>query len=112
MMQTQSSVQSLAIPNQRSTKVIPITDITHLHASSNYTYIYHNEKYELASRTLRHYHEQLDQSVFIRPHQSYAVNVMYISSIDFGSSTIYMHDGLEIPISRARKKEIKQFFSS
>ena len=101
----------LKVSCRRITHEMNIAEISHLHAWSNYTFIHHNEKKVLSAKTLRFYHMQLDNDLFIRPHQSYSVNINHISHVNFRTSTIFLKSGIEIPISRARKKVVKEFFS-
>ncbi len=101
----------LKVSCRRITHHMNVTEISHLHAWSNYTFIHHAEKKILSAKTLRFYHSQLDSNLFIRPHQSYSVNINHIASLNFRTSTITLKSGTEIPISRARKKMVREFFS-
>ncbi len=111
-MMLQTASPTLTVPGRKVQSVLKISEITHLEASSNYTFIHHLEKTFLASKTLRFYHEQLRDDTFIRTHQSYSVNINYINSIDFSNSIIMLNDGIEVPISRSRKRQLKDFFKT
>ena len=52
--------------------------------------------------------ELLPSEYFVRCHRSYIVNVKYIKSIL--KNHVLLEDGVEIPISRGKYKEIKDAF--
>lgn len=109
---TTSAIHALTVPGVRRDTILRTSEITHLQASSNYTYIHHVDRSILASKTLRHFHDQLCSDHFIRIHHSYSVNVAYIDTIDYRGNQVILSTGEEIPISRARKRMVKEFFRS
>lgn len=52
--------------------------------------------------------KQLADFSFIRPHQSFLVNLKYIDRIR--NYTIYMTNGMEIPVTKPRYVEVKEKF--
>lgn len=105
----QQASLTLVIPGLKEDSIVKTSEITHLQASSNYTFIHHLSKTFLASKTLRHFHDQLCSDNFIRIHQSYTVNVAHIDTIDYPGSQVILSTGEEIPISRAKKPMVKEF---
>ena len=109
---TKSDCTIIAIPHRNSQSVLKTSEISHLSASSNYTYIHHKDKTFLASKTLGFFQDKLCDKTFIRTHQSFAVNIDFIKSIDFKASMIFLRNGFEIPIARSRKSMLKAFLGS
>ena len=62
-----------------------------------------NSKSITVRGTLTDLFAELDESVFLMPHRSFIINKNYIKSWD--QNNIYL-EGLIVPISRSRKKEI------
>ena len=103
--------RQLKVACKKSTYLIDLSEISHMHASSNYSFIYYNQKYILASKTLSYFHDQLTDDKFIRPHRSYYVNIDYIDKIDYVKREITLRSGKIVPISRSKRKVIKSFFN-
>ena len=57
----------------------------------------------MVSKTLKEFEERLTNALFIRPHQSFMVNLKYIDKYD-KSGVIHLKNGKKIPVS-SRKKE-------
>ena len=67
--------------------------------------VYHTEKKEIvASGTLSEVEKNLNARVFLRCHQSFLVNLKYISG--FSTDRLALLTGEMIPISRAKRREI------
>ena len=101
----------LKVACKESTYLIDLSEISHMHASSNYSFIYYKHKYVLASKTLSYFDDQLTDDKFIRPHRSYYVNVDHIEKINYAKREITLRSGKVIPIARSKRKVIKSFFS-
>lgn len=87
-----------------SFQVIDLNDLVYCESDKGYT-TFHctNNKRHVASKTLKEFENQLTSFNFIRPHQSYIVNIKFIDKYD-KSGMIYLKDGKKIPVS-SRKKE-------
>jgi DNA-binding LytR/AlgR family response regulator len=87
---------------------IEIRSIRYVEAQGNYAMIhYGEEKSIMVSKTLSAVQSVLPVDRFLRVHQSYAVHGSQIRS--FVNGTIVLHDGSQIPVSRARKSEVRQW---
>ena len=104
--------EHLKVSCKESTYLIDMSHISHMHASSNYSFIYYDQSYVLVSKTLSYFHDQLREDKFIRPHRSYYVNIDHIINIDYSNRELTLRSGEVIPISRSRRKMIKEFFHS
>lgn len=102
----------LKVACKESTYLIDLSEITHMHASSNYSFIYYNKKYVLASKTLSYFHDQLRGDKFIRPHRSYYVNIDHIVKMDYSKRELTLRSGEVIPIARSKKQSIKHFLKT
>lgn len=88
--------------------IFSITDILYCKSDNSYTtfFISNGEKI-MVSKSIKEYDDLLSGFQFIRPHQSYLVNMEAISRIDKSDGGfIVMKDGKEIPISSRRKQLI------
>lgn len=107
-------VERIAISHQKGMKLIEVSDIVHLQASSNYTELKFKDGTKfLDSRTLKTYHELLPSSTFMRVHHSHIVQLKEISeySTEDGHSVI-LKNGEMIPVSRVNLPELMKYFSS
>ncbi len=86
--------------------IVNIRDILYCKSDNSYTtFFIRNKKDLLVSHGIKEYEELLTPQGFIRPHQSYLVNINSIEKIDkTDGGFIIMENGKEIPISARRKQ--------
>lgn len=100
----------IAIPGNKETFFIKPEKILFCKSDNNYTifYLKDNQKYT-SSRPIFEYDELLGTEGFIRCHQSYLVNSIFIKSwIRVDGDRLLMEEGHEIPVSRNSKEMVKR----
>mgnify|MGYP000277123618 CR=1 FL=1 len=96
--------EKLILSLHDSFQVINLSELMYCESDKGYTTFYcDNGKKHMASKTLKEFEEQLSGFGFIRPHQSYMLNLKYIDKYD-KSGEIHLKNGKVIPVS-SRKKE-------
>lgn len=98
-------VPTLAIPTQEGFEIIHVSEITHLHAESNYTWVHlqDSDKY-LVSRTLKEVAEMINSEQFFRAHKSYVVNLNHIRKYVRGrGGYLILRNGVDVPVSRSQR---------
>lgn len=94
----------LILSLQDSFQVINLKELLFCESDKGYTTFYlDNGKKYIVSKTLKEFEERLSESYFIRPHQSYIVNLNFIDKYD-KAGVIHLQTGQKIPVS-SRKKE-------
>lgn len=85
-------------------QVIDLNELLYCESAKGYTTFYcaDGKKY-IVSKTIKEFEEKLSRADFIRPHQSFMVNLKFIDKY-VKAGLIYLKDGKTIPVS-ARKKE-------
>ena len=87
-----------------SFQVIDLNELLFCESDKGYTTFYCNDgKKYVVSKTLKEFEEQLTSTNFVRPHQSYMVNLKFIDKYE-KSGAIHLKNGKKIPVS-SRKKE-------
>lgn len=87
-----------------SFQVIDLNELMYCESDKGYTSFYCSDgKKHMASKTLKEFEEQLSFANFIRPHQSFMVNLKFIDKYE-KSGAIFLKNGKKIPVS-FRKKE-------
>lgn len=107
-----NEAETLILSLHDSFQLIDLKDLMYCESDKGYTTFYlSNGKKHLASKSLKEFEGQLTQPTFIRPHQSFIVNLKYIDKYD-KSGTIHLKNGITIPVS-SRKKEtfLRQLFN-
>ena len=100
----------IAIPGNKETFFISPETILFCKSDNNYT-IFHlnNNLKHTSSKPIFEYEELLSAHGFIRCHQSYLVNSIFIKSwIKIDGDRLLMEGGHEIPVSRNSKEKVKQ----
>lgn len=102
----------ISIPISDGYEFIEINDIIYCKSDSNYTSFYLiNGGKIMVSKTMKEAEQVLEKFMFIRVHQSYIINpncMQRFTRADGGY--VIMKDGMEIPISKAKKNLIINLF--
>nr|WP_321412082.1 LytTR family DNA-binding domain-containing protein [uncultured Carboxylicivirga sp.] len=99
----------LALPTQNSVEFVEVETIIRCQSDNNYTEFYLNDKRKLmVCKTLKDYEEILQEYGFFRPHQSHLINTRFLESyVKSNGGVLVMKDGVQIPVSRFKKNELK-----
>jgi DNA-binding LytR/AlgR family response regulator len=98
----------LVVPSHGHLTTVPIDDILYVECLNKKQCVVTKEQAISFRGTMNDLEEKLLCQGFIRPHIGYMVNYRYIDSIS--SSKILLHNGVSIPVSKHKAKEIKQLF--
>jgi two-component system LytT family response regulator len=96
--------QRLALPTHNGYRFEQMADIIYLNSDSNYTTLFlrSNEKV-LVSKPMKHFEDILDESLFVRIHNSYIINLGFMKNYsreDGGS--VELSNGITIQIAKRR----------
>jgi two-component system LytT family response regulator len=87
-------------------QILKLKDIIYCQSDGGYTHFFlSGDRNIIISKPLKFYDELLPDKWFLRPHQSYLVNVLYVDKF-LKSGTILLKDSTEIPVSSRRKEHI------
>ncbi|AJR04720.1 LytR/AlgR family response regulator transcription factor [Siansivirga zeaxanthinifaciens] len=104
----------IAVNSQKKIKVLEVNKIIYLKSSGRYT-ILHLEKEEsiIVCKNLGHYEKLFQDLDFLRIHNSFIVNVAYLSSIikDTGRQYCVLKENLIVPISNRKLFDVKSFLN-
>ena len=108
-----SDNKRLVLNTQDSIYMVHISDIISCKADKNYTEVNIQNKQKLViSKTLKDFEKMLAGCGFFRTHQSYLVNIKYISHYEKGlGGTIIMEDSSRIPVSSRKKDAFLQLMT-
>lgn len=85
-------------------QLLQIKDVVYCKSEGSYTtFVLHDKREIMVSKPLKFYAELLPEKWFIRPHQSYLLNLLFVDRY-VKTGYIYLKDGSQIPVS-VRKKE-------
>ena len=111
---TNTQYDKIAVSSQEGVHFITVNDIIKVEAESNYSVFYFVNKRKLTvSKTLKQVEEALENYNFFRPHKSFIINLGFIKTYIRGEGgIIVMTDDTEVEMSRNKKKEFLELFSS
>lgn len=99
----------IAVPSAEGYYFFMIDDILRLEADRSYTHIHLvNKKPFIASKTLKHFEEMLEEFNFIRTHKSHLVNPKHITRLSSDNEYVLLTDGSKIEVSRRKKEEVQK----
>lgn len=103
-----SSFSKISLPTSKGYIFFDLDQIMWCEAQGNYSLIKikSGEEY-MASKNLKSLHETLEDSRFLRCHNSYVINKVFVKSfVKADGGHLEMEDGKEIPVSRGRKDQV------
>lgn len=99
----------IAVPSAEGVYFFTIDEILRLEADRSYTHIHLVKKRPfIASKTLKHFEEMLEEFRFIRTHKSHLVNPKHITHITSDNEHILLTDGSQVEVSRRKKDDVLQ----
>lgn len=104
-------IQYIQLKINGCTQLVSVKNIIRFEACGNYTNIHliNKAKPVLTSRTLKYYAERLDETTFLRPHQSHLINNAFIDKVILKPTAhLVLKDGKQISIAR---RKLKMFLS-
>jgi two-component system, LytTR family, response regulator len=98
----------LAVPSSDGVYFFTLDEILRLEADRNYTLIHLVGKRPfLASKTLKHFEEMLEEFNFIRTHKSHLVNPQHVTRLTHNNEFVLLSDGSRVEISRRKKEDVQ-----
>lgn len=100
----------IALPSQRETRLVAVSNIVRCESSNNYSsFFLTNGDEVLVSKPIYEYEELLEDYGFIRCHQSHLVNTWHVLSLlKEDGGYLLLVGGKKIPIARQRKEEVRR----
>ena len=99
----------IAVPSNQGVFFFTIDEVLRMEADKSYTHIHLvNKKPFIASKTLKHFEEMLEDFDFIRTHKSHLVNPRHIVRVSNDRDVIILSDGSRVEVSRRKKEEVLQ----
>ncbi|WP_159019258.1 LytR/AlgR family response regulator transcription factor [Algibacter sp. L3A6] len=87
-----------------------IKDILYAKSDNNYTsFLLVDGKSILVSKPLKSFDEKLKEHRFFRVHQSFLINLNYITSFNKRSDEVVLNGNHAIPVAQSRKKNLLNY---
>jgi two-component system LytT family response regulator len=106
----------LCLPTLKGFTIIKLEDIVYCEAQRSYTiFRLSNNKSIMISKPLFDYDRLLADTIFLRIHKSFLINLLHIKEYVRGEGgTVVMSNGMEIEVSRRKKElfltKVKEYF--
>jgi two-component system LytT family response regulator len=101
--------RKLAVNSGDEIRFIPFEEIIYCKSTSNYTTVYMlGGKSHVFSKTLKDIEAKLPADLFLRIHNSYVVNLDFITSLKKQTSELEVENRVLLPVSRTKKKALYQ----
>ncbi|MCT3763669.1 LytR/AlgR family response regulator transcription factor [Elizabethkingia anophelis] len=102
-------VEKLVLKNRDYLQIIRCDDIVYCEGDKGYTtFFLNNEPRVLVSKVLKEYETLLSTANFIRCHQSYLVNMNYVTRY-FKEGYLQLRTGVKIPVSTRKKDDVLRY---
>lgn len=102
--------KKIVLKNFDAINVVDIATILYAKSDNNYTTFFINNRKEiLVSGSLKSFEEKLSGQNFFRVHQSYLINLDYVSSFQKGEEMVVLNTAIRIPVAQSRKQELLRY---
>ena len=100
----------IALSTLKETRFVFTREIIYCESSNNYTNVFlESGEHLLVSKPIFEFEELLNDYGFVRCHQSYLVNLLYVKSLKkTDGDSLLLHNNKELPVSRAKKEAVKK----
>jgi two-component system LytT family response regulator len=106
-----ASTERIVLRTQDYLKIVSFREIIYCRGDAGYTYFFLTENRKIVvSGTIKEYAALLPPDLFIRSHQSYLVNYLFIDTF-IKDGLLVLKTGEEIPVSIRRKEMVIQFLT-
>ncbi|MBL4861450.1 MAG: response regulator transcription factor [Crocinitomicaceae bacterium] len=111
--QSNGQIEKLIVPGNGCSKVIEVANLKYIAADGVYCKLYTSDgDTTLITKPLSFIEEKLkDHPHFCRIHKSYLINLSYVDNISNDGRNLTLVKSIILPISRARKNEIKSLIN-
>ena len=112
LQKTNKNVSTIGLPTMEGLDFVKTEDIIYCRSDGNYTEIYlENKQKLLVTRKLKFMEEKLDDTQFVRVHNSYITNLNYVKKYIKGrGGTLIMANGASVPVSVRKKNDFLDSF--
>ncbi|OQP48914.1 LytR/AlgR family response regulator transcription factor [Niastella populi] len=101
----------IALRNRYYVQIVELNKIKYLKGDNGYTTFFLNDgKKVVTTKSLKDYEEFLPADSFLRTHQSYMVNELYIDRYLPKECILYLEDGAKIPVAVRKKEMLDSYF--
>lgn len=111
---TPETASRIVVKDGNAIKVIPVEEVLHIEAASDYVKIHTADKYYLKHGTMQHFEQVLPAQQFLRVHRSYIVNTSHFHKVELyekGNYCIVLRNNTVIPVSKSGYPKLKAFLS-
>ncbi len=100
--------KKLVLRTAEALHLVDVADIIYCKSDNSYTTFYLNNANDIiVSKSMKEYALILEEYNFVRPHQSFLVNLKYVTKIDKSDGGfVILNNGKEIPVSSRRKQTL------
>ncbi|RZF62129.1 LytR/AlgR family response regulator transcription factor [Sphingobacterium corticibacterium] len=104
---SEEAEQRLVLKSQKAIHIVRLGEILYLSADNNYCNFHLTDgRILLVSQPLKHYHDKLNGFGFLRIHQSYLVNQVYITSLKKKTNQLIMSNKESLPVAQSRRVDV------
>jgi len=109
--QNDNTKNTISVKDGKDVHLIKVEHILYLEAKSNYCYIFTKDKKTFfTSKTLKYWEERLPETLFIRCHKSFLININEVRALNVSENNIQISDNCFLSVSRDRMKIVKEKF--
>lgn len=99
--------QRLSIPGKDKYRITNINELIYCESDNNYTRFHLSDgEVILVSKTLKSFVSQLPEDRFFRIHQSFLVNLSFVTSFDRRGNELLLTNGVQLPVAQRRRPDL------
>ncbi len=109
-----SKAKKIVLRTAEAMHIVDLSEVIYCNSDNSYTTFFLEDKRQvLVSKSIKEYSEMLEGYGFVRPHQSFLVNIDHVKKVDkTDGGFIVMSNGKEVPVSLRRKHIIFSYLDN
>jgi two-component system, LytTR family, response regulator len=101
----------IALRSQQFVDIVELKEIIYFQGENGCTTVFLSGGRKLVTtRILKEYEELLPDTLFLRTHQSYLINELYIKRYRPKEGILFLKDGTQIPVSFRKREKVDKYF--
>ncbi len=105
-------LEKIALPTQGRIEIVSLNDIIYIESDNSYSTVFTTTHNITVCKSIRVFEEILAPQHFFRIHNSYLINLRYITTVDIHDSTAHLKGSYTLPVAKRRLKELKEMVTA
>ncbi len=106
------NLEKIALPTQGRIEIVSLNDIIYIESDNSYSTVFTTTRKITVCKSIRVFEDILASQHFFRIHNSYLINLRFITTVDIHDSTAHLKGSYTLPVAKRRLKELRDMVTA